>query len=227
MEEGPWLFRNWGIVIQPYDGYSKPSMLVLDRLPIWIQIHDIPEVYVKKKEILQNLAGRVGKFVKTDNESLGGGNFVRVRVEIGINKPLERFTSVIRKGARDVFLVKYEKVPKFCEVCGFLGHEYSECGNGFHKPEDHVFGEWMIADMGRHGRGRGREGGYGARGGRGAGAGRGLGRGRGVHADWKTAVVPADVNSESEGNGGRKGPDANDHDAEAAGVVLANPIEPT
>jgi hypothetical protein len=25
VEEGPWLFRNWGFVIQGYDGFSKPS----------------------------------------------------------------------------------------------------------------------------------------------------------------------------------------------------------
>jgi hypothetical protein len=191
VEEGPWLFRNWGIVIQPYDGYSKPSSMILDRLPIWIQIHDIPEAYVKKKEILQNLAGRIGKFVKVDTESSGGGNFVRVRVEIDVNKPLERFTSVIRKGVRHVFIVKYEKAPKFCEICGFLGHEFEECGNGFHKPEDHVFGEWMIADVSRRGRGRGR----GPRGGRdrGFGTGRG-GRGWGS-SDWNPPAKPADVDN--------------------------------
>jgi hypothetical protein len=35
-EEGLLLFRNWGLVIQGYDGYSKPSSLILDKL----QIHD-------------------------------------------------------------------------------------------------------------------------------------------------------------------------------------------
>jgi hypothetical protein len=39
VEEGP--FHNWGLMIKPYDGYSKPSSLILDRLPIWVQIHDI------------------------------------------------------------------------------------------------------------------------------------------------------------------------------------------
>ncbi|KAK1662226.1 hypothetical protein QYE76_050385 [Lolium multiflorum] len=43
VEEGPWLFQNWGIVIQPHNGYSRPSSLVLDRLPVWVQIHDILE----------------------------------------------------------------------------------------------------------------------------------------------------------------------------------------
>jgi hypothetical protein len=113
VEEGLWLFRNWGIVIQPYDGYSKPSSLVLDRLPVWVQIHDIPEAYLKKKEIIQNMVGRIGKFVKIVTQEMAGGNFARVKVELDVNKPLARFSSTIRKGAREVYMVKYEKIPKF------------------------------------------------------------------------------------------------------------------
>jgi hypothetical protein len=202
VEEGPWLFRNWGMVIQGYDGYTKPSSLILDKLPIWIQIHDIPEVYLKKKEILQNLAGRVGKFIKVDTEGSAGGNFVRVRVELDVNKPLARFTSTIRKGAREVYPVKYEKIPKFCEICGLLGHEFLECGNGFHKEEDHVFGEWLVADTGRRGRGRGRSGGFVPRGGRGARAGYGFGRGRGTHTTVEESGVDDDEVGKNDPNRG-------------------------
>jgi hypothetical protein len=201
VEEGPWLFRSWGIVIKGYDGYTKPSSIVLDKLPIWIQIHDVPEAYLRP-DILQNMAGRVGKFVSRDTEGIGEGNFVRVQVELDVNKPLERFTSVIRKGKRDVFLVKYEKVPKFCEVCGHMGHEFMECGNGFHKEEDHVFGEWMIADQPRRGRGRGR-GGFGTRGARGPGR-SGFGRGRGQRDAWIPNVAyAANVEEEIEQESGR------------------------
>ncbi|KAM0826818.1 hypothetical protein ACQ4PT_068632 [Festuca glaucescens] len=139
---------------------------------------------------MQNLAGRIGKFIKIDTEGSAGGNFVRVRVELDVNKPLERFISMIRKGEREVYLVKYEKVPKFCEVCGLLGHEFLECGKGFHKEEDHKFGDWMIADMGRRGRGRRRFGGFAPHGGRGARAGRAFGRGRGSHAAEAEYGVP-------------------------------------
>jgi hypothetical protein len=99
-------------------------------------------VYLKKKEIIQNLVGHIGKFVKFDTEGIDGGNFIRVQVEIDVNKPLVRFSSTIRKGTREVYLVKYEKVPKFCEVCGLIGHEYLECGNGFHEPS----GFWRLDD---------------------------------------------------------------------------------
>ncbi|KAK1651010.1 hypothetical protein QYE76_068815 [Lolium multiflorum] len=190
VEEGPWLFRNWGIVIKAYDGYSKPSSLVLDRLPIWVQIHDVPEAYVKQTEIIKSLSSRVGKFVKVDTEGATGGNFVRVRVELDVNKPLARFTSVIRKGEREVYLVKFEKIPKFCEVCGIMGHEYLECGTGYHAPEARVYGEWMIAEPVRRGRGRANN--FPPRGG-----GRyGQGRGRGAHTQWKANSTSEDTEEE-------------------------------
>jgi hypothetical protein len=134
------------------------------------QINDLPEAYVKKKEILQNLAGRVGKFLKIDTEGQAGGNSVRVRVELDVNKPLVRFKPrwFAKDRAKFNYLVKYEKVPKFCEVCGILGHEFMECGTCFHAPENHVIGEWLIADNNRRGRGHGQAGGAGSRGARGA-----------------------------------------------------------
>jgi hypothetical protein len=42
-------------------------------------------------------------------------------------------------------LVKYEKTGYLCDVCGIMGHDLEECGNGVHKPGDIQFGKWMIS----------------------------------------------------------------------------------
>lgn len=47
MEDGPWFFRNLGVVIKEYDSISNLSTVSMDRLPICIQIHDRPERYRK------------------------------------------------------------------------------------------------------------------------------------------------------------------------------------
>jgi hypothetical protein len=97
-----------------------------------------------------------------------------------------------------VMRVKFEKGPRFCVICGLIGHVQEECGSGVHSPGKVCFGKWMLVDtawnraqlrpndvplrqrrasMGRGETGIGRGGVMG--GGRGAGRGGGSGRGRG------------------------------------------------
>jgi hypothetical protein len=47
-----------------------------------------------------------------------------------------------------VFQVLYEKLPKFCEVCGLFGHGGLECDDGVHDEEAKQYGAWMVAPMG-------------------------------------------------------------------------------
>jgi len=51
----------------------------------------------------------------------------------------------VRNGNREAFRVKYEKLPKFCAVCGLLGHIDSECGDGMHDKKNFQYGDWLIA----------------------------------------------------------------------------------
>jgi hypothetical protein len=45
-----------------------------------------------------------------------------------------------------VMRVKYEKVPKYYSVCGFMGHVQEECGSGVHSNGVAGFGKCMLAD---------------------------------------------------------------------------------
>lgn len=42
MERGPWTFRGNALMLEPYDGFTKPSSFALNTLEIWIQVHDLP-----------------------------------------------------------------------------------------------------------------------------------------------------------------------------------------
>lgn len=54
------------MILAPYDGFTKPSMVSLDTLAIWIQIHDLPDGYVP---LLNSLAGKVGEVVFVEPKS--------------------------------------------------------------------------------------------------------------------------------------------------------------
>jgi hypothetical protein len=124
---------------------------------------------------------KVGHIEEIQYDVQGAGNFVRVKVKLDVRKVLERFVSMIREGKREVFLLKYEKMPRFCAACGFIGHSHLECGTGEHDEANLKWGDYFKADWDTwYVRG-----GYGARGGgRGGRGGRGEpwsgGRGRDI-----------------------------------------------
>jgi hypothetical protein len=147
----------------------------------------------------------VGQVVEIQTDVHGAGNFIRAKVKLDVRKVLERFVSMIREGKREVLLLKYEKMPRFCGSCGFIGHSYLECGSGEHREEDLKWGEWLKEDWDTwHGRGglAGRGGGRGHRGGRFDGnRGRGReyseeqdrntgGRGNSVNPSWRHNALP-------------------------------------
>jgi hypothetical protein len=148
-EQGPWIFRDCGLLIEKYDGSCHAGVVELHRIHAWAQIYDVPELYRRKKKLMWDVAGSIGEVEAVDMNggSLDGGDHVRVRVWLDVRKCLTRFVSFKPEvGAQVIMRVKYEKIPRFCAICGLLGHEQEECGSGEYKPEDVKFGKWLLAD---------------------------------------------------------------------------------
>ncbi|KAE8780802.1 hypothetical protein D1007_46111 [Hordeum vulgare] len=161
----------------PYDGFTRPSTIVLDKIEIWAQIHDFPEGYFP---LIKSLAATIGEFVFAEPKSQDfEGNFFRVRVKINVRDPLRNAVSLVKNRKREIFRVKYERLPDWCAVCGHLGHLHKECGDGVHPPKALVFKDLRVAwflgpgcgpGEGRAGRGTRTQGGHGnGRSGRGQG----------------------------------------------------------
>ena len=60
MEGSPWLFRGAAVVMEEYDGFSNVDSYKLDRILIWAQIHGVPEGLMKKRELAEKVANKVG-----------------------------------------------------------------------------------------------------------------------------------------------------------------------
>jgi hypothetical protein len=126
------LFRQNVVSIETYNGLAAIDSIDLNFITVWIQIHKLPIGY-RNKGLVKNLVEKkVGKFVSVELKVQGVGNFVRVRVRLDVRKPLARVVTISRDGQREFYAVKYEKIPKFCGVCGLFGHIHTECGTGEH-----------------------------------------------------------------------------------------------
>jgi hypothetical protein len=109
-------------------------------------IHKLPIGY-RTVPLIKNLTDRkVGKAIKVELDVHGAGNFVWVRIVLDVGKALARFVTVSRSGQREFYQVKYEKLPKFCGACGFMGHTHLECGTGEHDVDSLKWGDFLKAD---------------------------------------------------------------------------------
>ena len=54
--------------------------------------------------------------------------FLRIRVEIPIDKPFRRGGNITNAEGERVWInFKYERLPTFCYICGILGHDDKHC----------------------------------------------------------------------------------------------------
>ncbi|XP_051220993.1 uncharacterized protein [Lolium perenne] len=147
MEDGPWLFRECAFMVEKFYGATPTPSVLPNRVQAWIQIHRIPPMY-RTEAILKQLAARVGEVDRVEAKvvSFGNGYFHRARVKLTADKPLPRVVTFTPEGCESMmFVVMYEKLPKFCNFCGKMGHEHMECGTGEYAGTDLQFGNWMLA----------------------------------------------------------------------------------
>jgi hypothetical protein len=86
------------------------------------RIQGIAEGLMKKREVAENVALKVGKPLVIVNEGvIHPAKFLRARVVMDLNKPLLRFVPIKLKERKE-YMVKYEKLPYFFYFCGLIGH---------------------------------------------------------------------------------------------------------
>ncbi|KAE8815346.1 hypothetical protein D1007_07316 [Hordeum vulgare] len=131
MHEGPWDFRGLALILTQYDGFSKPEKVKLDRLETWCQIHRLPDGVLKSNSALENLERRISLVEEVHVTLPSGyvGEIIRVRVKLDVNKKLSRVFGITKAGVTEKYLIKFEKLPTFCNACRLMGHWHEERGS--------------------------------------------------------------------------------------------------
>nr|TKW28315.1 hypothetical protein SEVIR_3G305500v2 [Setaria viridis] len=134
------IFRGNVVLLEEYDGITKPSSVKFKSMVAWVRIYDLPMSF-RTKNIGRQLGNKIREFLKRD--------YLRIRIKLDVDKSLTRVVYVsFGNENRVAFRVSYEKLPKFCAAC----HIDTECGDGVHDKKAFQYGEMLIASPERMGK---------------------------------------------------------------------------
>uniref|UniRef100_A0A7N2N306 Zinc knuckle CX2CX4HX4C domain-containing protein n=1 Tax=Quercus lobata TaxID=97700 RepID=A0A7N2N306_QUELO len=104
-------------------------------------------------ETAENLCKSMGQVIHSNDRSeMKCGDFMLVRVEIDVHKPLCRGRRVRFSSDREGWVsFLYERLPIFCHWYGVLNHDFKKCNlwlqnKGELRTENQEYGSWLRAD---------------------------------------------------------------------------------
>lgn len=138
----PWVVGTRAVLLQDFNVDLRPRDMVFNSLKVCARIINLPFGYMHKRwgAMIASSLGIEGSVPVVDADDTGRcwGGYMRVRVEVDVNKPLRRGVMVFsqRRNDTDWFNVQYEHLPHFCFSCGILGHSSLECKNQGERDEN-------------------------------------------------------------------------------------------
>jgi hypothetical protein len=151
MEGRPWTFDGNLVSLAEFDGVRPVAELEFEKVPFWVRMYDLPLACMSKAMGLR-IGATVGEVleVDVDEEGVGWGEFLRVRIVLDLTKPLSRGRRLKLRDRSIWITFKYEKIPRFCFNCGVIQHGSRGCvrpggvrigGEG----RESQFGRWLRA----------------------------------------------------------------------------------
>lgn len=132
LQGGSWLHKGDALLVAEFNGLTCPSDVPLEVVPIWIRMYNLPLVLMTKArgELYGSKFGKVRE-VDVEGDGRNRHDFFRIRVELPVKKPLKTKIAIKIKAqgieAVRKFDVRYERVPFFCFICGYIGHSVKDC----------------------------------------------------------------------------------------------------
>jgi hypothetical protein len=163
MEGRPWTFDRDLVSLAEFDGITPVEELEFEKAAFWVRMYKLP-LACMSKAIGYRIGATVGEVleVEVDEEGVGWGEYLRVRIVLDLTKPLSRGRR-LRLRDRSLWIpFKYEKIPRFCFNCGVIRHGPRGCTRlggrrSLGDEEDVQFGKWLRVTPPGYRYGRGRE----------------------------------------------------------------------
>lgn len=119
-----WSFDKHLVLFRRMEGTRFVRNLNFTTIKFWVQLHGLPvnrldiptAIQIGKTIGVVSCHGHETKMIALD--------FLRVRVEVNVSKPLCKGRQVILEDDEEVWVsFSYEKLPNFCNWCGMVCHD--------------------------------------------------------------------------------------------------------
>ena len=145
---GPWNFDNNLLLLYRWKKGLSVLNISFTHSPFWVQVWGFPFENLSK-EAGRDLGNSLGKYIETDKHSwlLEQAKFMRIRVDLLLNKPLRKGGNVINlDGSKTWVTFKFARLPCFCFQRGLLGHDERHCPSFPYNPDSpKQYGVWLRA----------------------------------------------------------------------------------
>ncbi|KAJ0974944.1 hypothetical protein J5N97_016909 [Dioscorea zingiberensis] len=126
--DGPWSINGSIFHLLRWKEHFEPMYEKLSTATVWVQLNNMPVEYWET-EHLEALVNYFGRLIKVDptRYEMGRAKFVRVCIEIDLQKPLKKGVWVSTPKSKSFVSILYERLPVFCYRCGIVGHGVDAC----------------------------------------------------------------------------------------------------
>lgn len=149
MEGRPWMFDGHLISLADFDGLTPVAELEFEKAAFWVRMYNLP-LACMSKAMGTRIGASVGQVeeVDVDEEGVGWGEYLRVRIVLDLSKPLSRGRRLKLKDRSIWIAFQNEKIPRFCFRCGTIRHGkrgYTRPGGRGIRGTDNEteFGSWL------------------------------------------------------------------------------------
>ncbi|KAK3194243.1 hypothetical protein Dsin_025553 [Dipteronia sinensis] len=130
LKGGPWSFDRAIILFEKSAGVGEIRDMGFKFVDFWVQIHNIPLLYLTE-EIGLFLGNMIGVVHDVDLGAVvdGASHFLRIRVTIEVDQPLQRclLVDLLDNGKITTMILRYEMLMDYCFRCDRIGHVMDEC----------------------------------------------------------------------------------------------------